>query len=372
VEPPAVSFLTIGKNKMSLYGHIVGTGSSCPLRVLTNQDLEKIVETSDEWIVRRTGIRERRIASLERNENTTEMATDAALRALDMARVTPSELDMIVVGTVTSDRQFPSTGCMVQEALGARRAVAYDISAGCSGFLFALDSVLNAIRAGACEKALVIGVERLSSVINWEDRGTCVLLGDGAGAVIVSAGAEKGGVLSSRIKSDGRFWELLYSFPGEDSTPEILDHLDTKPHKLRMEGNRLFKRAIENLTEIAGEALARNKMTSRDIKLVVPHQANMRIIQGFVRNLDVPMEQVFTNVDRYGNTSSASIPLALDEAYREGLLGPGDNVLLVSFGAGLTWAAAVIEWNMEAWVPAAKDLADSQDLEEQRVMTASQ
>jgi len=339
---------------MNTYGHILGTGSFIPERVLTNQDLEKIIETSDDWIVRRTGIRERRIASKQRSETTSDMATAAARRALEAAGLDPSELDMIVVGTVTPDRQFPSAACMVQEALGAGNAVAFDVSAGCSGFLFALSTVLNAIRCGSCGKALVIGVERLSSVINWEDRGTCVLLGDGAGAVVVSAEPAEGGVLSTHIKSDGQFWELLYSYYGENHVPKILSHLDTKPFKLRMEGNRLFKKAIGALTEIALASIEHNGMVASDIKLVVPHQANLRIINGMVRNLGIPMEQVYTNVDRYGNTSSASIPIALDEAYREGLIGPGDNVLLVSFGAGLTWASAVVRWSMEAFLPEAK------------------
>lgn len=356
---------------MSIFGHIRGTGSFFPERVLSNKDLEAIVETSDEWIVRRTGIQERRISSLERNENTTEMATSAALEALKSAQLDAIDLDTIAVGSVTADRQFPSTGCMVQEALGARNAVAYDVSAGCSGFLFAMDSAFNAIRCGSCRNALVIGVERLSSVINWEDRGTCVLLGDGAGAVVVSAGPEEGGVLSTHIKSDGRFWELLYSYKDEDHVPDVLAPLDTKPQKLRMEGNRLFKRAIGNLTEIANEALQHNHMTPDDIKLVVPHQANMRIIQGLVRNLDVPMEQVYTNVHRYGNTSSASIPLALDEAYREGLLAPGDNVLLVSFGAGLTWASAIINWSMEACMPAVKDGTGEESIQEEKIISVA-
>ncbi len=341
---------------MRAWSHIIGTGSATPERVLTNNDLERIVDTSDDWIIRRTGIRERRISSLQRPENTAEMATEAASRALETAHVDPSEIDMIVVGTVTPDRQFPSTGCMVQTALGADRAAAFDISAGCSGFLYALSMVHNAVRCGAVQKALVIGVERLSSVLNWEDRGTCVLLGDGAGAVVVSAGGEEGGVMSTHIRSDGQYWDLLYSYYGENHVPVTVDHLDAKPYKLRMEGNRLFKKAIGCLTEIALEALEHNGMTSEDIKLVVPHQANIRIIQGLVRNLDIPMEQVYTNVDRYGNTSSASIPIALDEAQRKGLLMPGDHVLLVSFGAGLTWASAVIRWSMEAVLPEAEDV----------------
>lgn len=355
---------------MNICSHLIGTGSAAPERVLTNQDLERIVDTSNDWIVRRTGIRERRISSLKRPENTAEMATKAAWKALETAHVTPSELDMIVVGTVTPDRQFPATGCMVQTALGANRAAAFDLSAGCSGFLYALNTVHNAIRCGSIQKALVIGVERLSSVLNWEDRGTCVLLGDGAGAAVVAAGPEEGGVLSTHIRSDGQFWDLLYAYYGENHIPEDIDHLDAKPFKLRMEGNRLFKRAIGCLTEIAVEALEHNGMTPSDIRLVVPHQANIRIIHGMIRNLGIPMEQVYTNVDRYGNTSSASIPIAMDEAQRRGLLAPGDHVLLVSFGAGLTWASAVIRWSMEAALPRAEDLVCKSIVEEPSIISS--
>lgn len=355
---------------MNVYSHLIGTGSAAPERVLTNRDLERIVDTSDDWIVRRTGIRERRISSLKRPESTAEMAASAARRALESADVDPSELDMIVVGTVTPDRQFPATGCMVQTALGADRAAAFDLSAGCSGFLFALSTAHQAIRCGSIQKALVIGVERLSSVLNWEDRGTCVLLGDGAGAAVLASGPEKGGILSTHIRSDGRFWDLLYAYYGENHIPASLDHLDAKPFKLRMEGNRLFKRAIGCLTDIAVEALEHNGMTPEDIRLVVPHQANIRIIQGMVRNLGIPTEQVYTNVDRYGNTSSASIPIALDEAQRRGLLGPGDHVLLVSFGAGLTWASAVVRWDIEAALPAEEDLVCTSGDREPSVMAS--
>jgi 3-oxoacyl-[acyl-carrier-protein] synthase-3 len=333
---------------MTMNAHIVGTGSAAPERVLTNEELEQIVDTSNDWIIRRTGIRERRISSTERPENTADLATAAARKALEMAAMEPAELDMIAVGTVTPDRQFPSAGCMVQEALGAHNATAFDISAGCSGFLYAMSMVHNAIRCGAARKALVIGVERLSSVLNWEDRGTCVLLGDGAGAVAMVADPKEGGLLSTHLRSDGQFWELLYSYYGENHVPSILTSLDAKPFKLRMDGNRLFKKAISCLTEIALEGIEHNGMTPADIKLVVPHQANIRIIQGLVRNLNIPMEQVYTNVDLYGNTSSASIPIALDEAFRRGRLSPGDHVLLVSFGAGLTWASAVIQWSIPA------------------------
>ncbi len=329
--------------------HIIGTGSSMPKRILSNKDLESIVDTSDEWIIRRSGIKERRIASNGRKESSADLATHASLKAIEMAQISPGDLGMIVVGTVTPDRQFPSAACMVQEALQAENAFAFDVSAGCSGFLYALTMVDNAIRSGTCKTALVVGVERLSTIVNWRDRGTCVLLADGAGAVVVGSTNGQngqGGILSTHLKSDGGAWDLLYSSYGNSYTPETLKSIDQKPFHLKMEGNRLFKRAIECLTSIAREALRHNSLLSEDIGLVVPHQANIRIIQGMANSLRIPMEKVYTNLHRYGNTSSASVPIALDEAYREGRLKKDDHVLLVSFGAGLTWAASILRWSI--------------------------
>jgi len=325
---------------------IIGTGSSTPKRILSNKDLESIVDTSDEWITRRSGIKERRIASNGRKESTTDLATKASLKAMEMAGISSENLDMIVVGTVTPDRQFPSAACMVQKALHADNAFAFDVSAGCSGFLFALTMVNNAIQCGMCRTALVVGVERLSSIINWRDRSTCVLLADGAGAAVVDSMTDQGGILSTHLKSDGTLWDLLYSSYGNSYTPEILQNLDIKPFHLKMEGSRLFKRAIECLSSIAREALQHNALSSEEIDLVVPHQANIRIIQGLANNLRIPMERVYTNIHKYGNTSSATIPIALDEANRKGLLSKGDHVLLVSFGAGLTWAASILRWSI--------------------------
>ncbi len=327
---------------------ILGTGSAAPERILTNRDLEKIVDTNDEWITRRSGIKERRIASPGLPEKTTDLAVRAARQALDMAGLEPEALDMIVVGTVTPDRQFPSTACMVQSALGAGEVAAYDLSAGCSGFLYSLTQADNALRAGSAETALVIGVERLSTILNWEDRGTCVLLGDGAGAVVIQAGSGngQGGILSTHLKSDGKFWELLYSRWGNDYLPEILSGIEQKPFQVVMDGHKLFKLAVRRLAAIAREALTRNGLGSEDVSLVVPHQANIRIIEAMVSILKIPLEKVFTNIHKYGNTSTASIPLALDEANRQGRIKKGDIVLLESFGAGLTWGSTLVEWSI--------------------------
>lgn len=326
--------------------HIIGTGSSVPKRVLTNKDLESIVDTTDKWITRRTGIKERRISSKDENENTSELGTQASLRALEMAGISPESLDMIVVGTVTPDRQFPAAACMIQTALNANNAYAYDVSAGCSGFLYGLSAVTDAIHLGKCKNALVVGAERLSSILDWTDRGTCVLLADGAGAVVVGSKQKKGGVLSTHLRSDGSLWDLLHSSYGASFVPDILQGLDVKPFHLKMEGNRLFKRAVENLSSIAEEALNHNNLSREDIALLVPHQANIRIIQAVAKNLSLPMEQVVTNVQKYGNTSSASIPIALDEANRQGRIAKDDHVLLIAFGAGLTWASSMVKWSI--------------------------
>ncbi len=326
--------------------HIIGTGSSVPKRVLSNKDLEGIVDTSDKWITRRTGIKERRISSKAENESSTDLGTQASIKALEMAGISPESLDMIAVGTVTPDRQFPGAACMIQKELEAKNAYAFDVSAGCSGFLYALSMANDSIRAKSCRNALIVGVERLSSIVNWSDRGTCVLLADGAGAVVLSSKKKKGGILSSHLQSDGSLWELLYSSYGNSYTPEVLHGLDVKPFYLKMEGNRLFKRAVEYLTSIAKEALKHNKLSCEKIALLVPHQANIRILQAVAKNLEIPLEKVYTNVHKYGNTSSASIPIALDEANREGLLKKGDHVLLIAFGAGLTWASAMVRWSI--------------------------
>ena len=326
-------------------GRIVGTGSTTPKRILTNKDLETIVDTSDEWITRRTGIKERRISSGNLSESTSDLATKASLRALEMAGISSETLDMIVIGTVTPDRQFPSVACFVQKALKATKAVALDVSAGCSGFLYALSVADNAIAAGSCQNALVIGAERLSAITNWKDRSTCVLMGDGAGAVVLTPGTADDGILSTHLQSDGSFWELLYSSDGISKIPEILNTIEAKPFYIEMDGNRLFKKAVSCLVDIAGAALEHHNLSSADIRLMVPHQANLRIIKAVAEKLSIPMDRVYTNIQKYGNTSSATVPIALDEANREGLIKAGDYVLLVTFGAGLTWGASVVKWS---------------------------
>ena len=328
------------------HAQIIGRGSSTPKRVLSNKDLESVVDTTDKWITRRTGIKERRISSKTETESTTDLGTQASLKAIEMAGISPETLDMIAVGTVTPDRQFPATACMIQKELNAGKAFAFDVSAGCSAFLYGLSIANDAIRSGSIKTALIVGAERLSSITNWGDRGTCVLLADGAGAVVVGSTTEKNGILSTHLQSDGSLWDLLYSSYGSLNIPVILQDVDTKPFYLKMEGNKLFKRAVEYLTSIAEEALQHNSLSREDIVLVIPHQANIRIIQAMAKNLDIPMEKVYTNVHKYGNTSSASIPIALDEANREGLIKRGDHILLAAFGAGITWASSLVKWSI--------------------------
>jgi len=331
---------------MTINAAITGTGSAAPDRVLSNTDFEQIVDTSDEWITRRTGIKERHISSTNRKESASELSRQASMQAMDMAGISSEDLDMIVVGTITPDQQTPATACMIQQALDARNAYAFDVSAGCTGFLYALSTVRNAILTGACRKALVVGVDRLSTILNWKDRGTCVLLGDGAGAVVVESTENDNHILSTHLKSNGKEWDLLYSTYGNSSRPENMDDLELKPFYLIMDGNRLFKRAVSCMASIAQEAISQNGLTGDDIALIIPHQANLRIIQATAEKINVPMEKVFTNLDKYGNTSAGSIPIALNEANRKGLLKKGDNVLFVAFGAGLTWGSALVKWHI--------------------------
>lgn len=321
---------------------IIGTGSCVPEKVRTNFDLEKFLDTSDEWIVSRTGIRERRIAA--EGEYTSDLATRAAERALAMAGVQGEEIDLVVVGTITGDFAWPATACLVQKNLGATGSAAFDVSAACSGFVYALDAAVRRIETGASKKALVIGAEVLSRIIDWEDRNTCILFGDGAGAVVLEGQEGDRGVLSTHLHADGSYWELLYQ-PGFGSRyPASEAGIKERLPFLKMQGNEVFKVAVRSLSEVAQEALAANGMTASDIDLFIPHQANRRILEATAKRLGFNDEQVYMNVERFGNTSGASIPLALDEANRAGRVKDGDIVLLDAFGGGFTWASALLRW----------------------------
>jgi 3-oxoacyl-[acyl-carrier-protein] synthase III len=321
---------------------IVSTGRWLPDRVVTNADLERELDTSDEWIRERTGIRERRLA--EPSTGAADMGADAALIAMERAGVHPGEIDVIVVSTATPDRLLPSTACDLQALLGATNAAAYDIAAACSGFLYGLSIAEGHIAAGRAEIALVVSTEKMSSIVDWGDRSTAVLFGDGAGAAIVKRSENGRGLLSSFIRSDGTLAELLWRPGGGARVPMDLAVLDEKSHLVKMAGREVFKAAVRSMAEAADQALLRAGLTGEDVSLLIPHQANMRIIEATAKYANVPMEKVFVNVDRYGNMSSATIPVALDEAIESGRLSEGDYVLMVAFGAGFTWASAVLQW----------------------------
>lgn len=321
---------------------ISGTGSALPAKILTNVDLAKMVDTNDEWITTRTGIKERRIAAA--GEYTSTFAVKAARQALSMAGVSPEELDLIILGTVTPDYPFPSTACIVQNELGARNAVAFDISAACSGFIYGLSIADSFIRSGRSKKALVIGSEVLSRVVNWKDRNTCILFGDGAGAAVIEASEDQNGIISTHIFSNGSCWDLLYQ-PGSGSRNPATDcATDPNLFFIHMEGNEVYKHAVRAMEEAALAALNANGIAASDLALLIPHQANRRIIDAIAKRLNLSAEKVFINLHRYGNTSSASIPIALDEANREGRFKRGDLILLDAFGGGFTYGSALIRW----------------------------
>lgn len=321
---------------------ILGTGSHLPKRVLTNQELETLVDTSDEWITSRSGIKERRIAS--KDETCSFLATKAAEAALQMASVSPSELDMIIVCTLTPDMIMPTTACLVQKNLGAAKAIAFDLSAACSGFIYGLAVADSFVRNNGKMKVMVIGSEVLSCRVNWKDRNTCVLFGDGAGAVVVSAGKGKRGILSNHLHADGTLWKLLHIPGGGCVTPPSRDMVDNGMHYIQMEGKDVFRLAVRAMEDSSREALEYNNLAVKDIDLYIPHQANIRIIKGIAERLQIPMEKVFINIHKYGNTSAATIPIALDEANRSGLLKKGNLVLLNAFGGGFTWGASLLRW----------------------------
>jgi 3-oxoacyl-[acyl-carrier-protein] synthase-3 len=308
---------------------------------LTNLELEKLVDTSDEWIQTRTGIRERRIA--EPGTATSDIAYEASLNALESSGVDARDLDGIIVGTVTPDYLFPSTACILQSRLGAKKAFAFDLLAGCSGFLYALQAGKGIISCGDAEKLLIIGAETLSTITDFQDRSTCILFGDGAGAAVITA-SETPGILSTCLGANGDEWELLYMPGGGSRIPPSEASIKNRDHFLKMKGKEVFKEAVKALESSSLEAIKRADITPEEIDLFIPHQANYRILEAVRKRVGLPEEKVFSNLDRYGNTSSASVPLALDEAVRSGRVKEGDTILISVFGAGFTWGAAVVRW----------------------------
>lgn len=333
-----------------LQAHIVGWGMAVPDRVLSNGDLSALVDTSDEWIRQRTGILERRIAA--EGETTFTLSLQATQAALEVANLDPARLDLIIVGTVTPDHSFPATACLLQDALGAEHAAAFDLSAGCSGFIYGMSIAADLLSVGSYKCALVVGAETLSRIVDWTDRNTCVLFGDGAGAVILQASDRPGGVLSSVLGADGSGGDLLMLPAGGSLQPASAESVQARQHFIHMQGRPVFRFATRVMAEASEEALARAGLSVDDVDLFIPHQANDRILQTAAKNLGVPDERLFTNLARYGNTSSASIPIALCEAIDQDLIKRGDIVVCVGFGAGLTWAATAIRWSMPIPAPA--------------------
>ena len=323
---------------------IIGTGSYVPEKVLTNKDLEKIMDTSDEWITTRTGIKERRIA--RKDEATSDMSYEAALRALKDAKIDAKDIDLVIVSTVTPDMAFPATACIVQDKLGVENIGAFDMEAGCSGFVYALSMGWQFVATGAYNKVLVIGSETLSRIINWDDRNTAVLFGDGAGAAILAPTDEEG-LLSFELGSQGSGGELLKMPAGGSRMPATAESVEKKFHSIFMAGNEVYKFAVRTMGDASLRVIEKAGLKKEDIDFFVPHQANIRIIESARRRVGLPKEKVFVNLDKYGNTSSASVAIALDEAVKSGKISKGSSVVLVSFGAGLTWAAMALKWIKE-------------------------
>ena len=321
---------------------ISGVGSFLPEKILTNADLERMVDTTDEWITSRTGIKERRLAA--RDQFTSDLASAAALRAMDQAGVKADEIDLIIVATITPDMVFPSTACLVQRRIRATRAAAFDLEAACSGFIYGLEIAQQFIMSRTYDTVLVIGAEKLSSIVDWHDRNTCVLFGDGAGAAVLQNRPNAHGLLTAVMGADGDKADLLYMPGGGSRCPATNNSVNSRLHFLRMEGKETFKNAVQAMQTAAEEAMRRCEIDIARIKCVIPHQANRRIIDAVGERLGARPEQLFVNVQKYGNTSAASGAIALDEAVKEGRVRRGDLILLVVFGAGLTWGAAVIEW----------------------------
>ena len=326
---------------MSEFGAIIkGTGSFVPEKRLTNDDLSKLVDTNDEWIVQRTGIRERRIAG--KDESTATLATAAARRALDAAGLEPKDIDLIVCGTITPEMTFPSTACFVAASLGLNSTPAFDVAAACSGFLYALETGASFIKAGRYRNVLVIGAETLSRITDYKDRGSCILFGDGAGAVVLQRSSDpKRGVIYSSLHADGSGWEMLFCKPGS-RFPIEEGLLGAGDQYMKIKGREVYKFAVTRFEELIEDAMRKCELTPETVSLIVPHQVNQRIIDSAMQKLGLPPEKAFVNIDKYGNTSAASIPIALDEAWRAGKIKQDDVVIFVAFGAGLTWANAVV------------------------------
>jgi len=321
---------------------ITATGSYLPENVVTNNDLAKIVDTSDEWIRERTGIGSRRIA--DSSQSASDLALEAAQSALKSAALRPKDIDLIIVATCTPDMTFPSTACFLQTKLGAKNAAAFDISAACSGFVYGLHLANSLIKTGAHQRILLVGAEVLSRITDWQDRTTCVLFGDGAGAVVIEGTKEKRGIISTHIHSDGSLGDLIMLPGGGSRNVCSQESIMKKLHFIKMKGNETFKVAVRTLEELASKTVEENDLDPSQLSLLIPHQANLRIIQATAKRLNLPEEKVFVNIEKYGNTSAASIPIALDEAVRSGRVKDGDNILLEAFGGGLTWASALIKW----------------------------
>ncbi len=321
---------------------IIGTGSYVPEKVLTNADLEKIVETSDEWIQTRTGIRERRVAGLE--QPTSELAANAARSALENAGVSADEVDLIICATVTPDMFFPSTACFVQTKIGAVNAACFDISAACSGFLFGIETARQFIATGTYDTILVIGADKLSGIVDWTDRNTCVLFGDGAGAAVLQHREGSRGILATSMGSNGNLSEILYIPGGGSACPVTAENSATKPATIRMNGRETYKQAVTAMVNASVQVLGDAGISINEIACFIPHQANLRIIEAIASRLSVAMDRFHINLDRYGNTSAAAVAIALDEAAREGRFKRGDKILMVVFGGGLTWASTIVEW----------------------------
>jgi len=321
---------------------IIGTGSYVPEKILTNEDLSRIVDTSDEWITTRTGIKQRRIAA--KDEHTSDMATKAALKAIEQAKISPVEIDLILVATATPDMLFPATACFVQKKIGATNAACLDISAACAGFLFGVEIAQQFITSHTYDTVLVIGADKLTAITNWSDRNTCILFGDGAGAAILRHRGGSHGVISTHIGSDGQYTDILFMPGGGSRCPITRENVDLNLQTIHMTGKEVYKQAVTAMLSAAQKALEQAGLRIEDIACVIPHQANMRIIEAIADRLGIPLEKFYVNLDRYGNTSAAAVAIALDEANRSGRIKSGDYILMVVFGGGLTWASTVIEW----------------------------